>query len=91
MTVFSFTYNLQLTTYNLQLTTYNSIRVRDSSGNPFAEYRNLQLFVKLSPQKIAADSPTEGNAQIISQCNCKLIDKCFILQRRLQLFTINYF
>ena len=57
MTVFSFT-------YNLQLTTYNSIRVRDSSGNPFAEYRNLQLFVKLSPQKIAADSPTEGNAQI---------------------------
>ena len=58
MTVFNFT-------YNLQPTTQISFRVRDSSGNPFAEYRNLQLFVKLSPQKIAADSPTEGNAKNI--------------------------
>ncbi len=64
MTVFSFTYNLQLTTYNLQLKT------RKPALGIVAEILLWYIvifsyYIEESPfpQKIVADSPTEGNAQ----------------------------
>jgi len=53
--------------YNLLLKTQNlKTRVRDSSGNPFVGLEFPIIFnMNLILQKIATDSPTEGNAIII--------------------------
>ena len=52
--------------YNLLLKTQNlKTRVRDSSGNPFGGIGFSVITSNLLIQKIATDSPTEGNAIII--------------------------